>query len=135
MILPGRVSDDELPYYLAAADVLALPLADTLVNRGRWPHKLGDMLAAERPVIVSAGGEFPTMIGARNCGLLVPFSGDAYAKALLDLLQSPQEAAGLAQRGRRLMVDEFNWVTIGRQLRDVVERVANHKGTHPGRTT
>jgi len=131
LIVPGRVSDQDLPYYLGAADVLALPLADTLVNRGRWPHKLGDMLAAERPVIVSAGGEFPEMIGTRNCGRLVPFNGEAYAAALVDLLEYPEAAAELAQRGRRLMIDEFNWVKIGHQLRDVVQKVANHE-TVPG---
>jgi len=40
-VLPGRVADEDLPWYLACADVLALPLEDTLINRGRWPHKLG----------------------------------------------------------------------------------------------
>jgi glycosyltransferase involved in cell wall biosynthesis len=124
VIAPGRVSDDDLPYYLAAADILALPLADTLVNRGRWPHKLGDLLAAERPVIVSAGGEFPIMLGARACAQVVPFSGEAYADAVLELLRSPGEAAELARRGRRLIVDELNWTTIGSQLRKLVERVA-----------
>src|SRR3546814_16857697 len=47
-LTPGRVSDEELPLYIGAADVLALPLEDDIVNRGRWPHKLGDMLEIGR---------------------------------------------------------------------------------------
>jgi glycosyltransferase involved in cell wall biosynthesis len=123
LIAPGRVSDEDLPYYLAAADVLALPLANTLVNRGRWPHKLGDMLAAERPVIVSAGGEFPIMLGLRSCARVVRFTGKGYADALLELLRLPREAAELAHRGRRLVLDELNWAKIGDQLQELVERV------------
>jgi len=48
------------------------------------------------------------MIGARNCGLS-SVQRDAYAKAARSASVSPG-GGRLAQRGRRLMVDEFNWL-------------------------
>lgn len=123
MILPGRVSDDDLPRYLACADVLALPLEDNLINRGRWPHKLGDLVAAARPVLVSVGGEFPQMLGARGCAWVLPFDAVAYAEAISALLCSPHRAAELARRGRDLIVKELNWDRIGVEVAAVVERV------------
>jgi len=126
-ILPGRVSDDDLPRYLACADVLALPLEDNLINRGRWPHKLGDLLAAGRPVLVSVGGEFPEMLGQRGCARVVSFEPAAYAAAVTDLLASPEGAADLARRGRELIVDELNWDRLGDQVASVVEGVMARK--------
>jgi len=123
MILPGRVSDDDLPRSLACADLLALPLEDNPINRGRWPHKLGDLVAAGRPVLVSVGGEFPQMLGERGCAGVVAFDAAAYAAAISDLLASPDRATELARRGRQLIVDELNWDRLGGQVTSVVEQV------------
>jgi glycosyltransferase involved in cell wall biosynthesis len=122
VITPGRVPDADLPRYLGAADVLALPLEDNLVNRGRWPHKLGDMLAAQRPVVVSQGGEFPQLLRERQCALLVEFDAGAFARAIDDIIDRPDEHAPMAARGRNLIETELNWDVIGGQLEDVLRR-------------
>ncbi len=124
LILPGRVSDEDLPYYLASCDVLALPLEDTLANRGRWPHKLGDMVASARPVVTSPGGEFPELLGANECVRLVPFDADSFSEGILDVLNSPTAALDMAGRGRRFACDHLNWSEIGREVNRVVEAIA-----------
>jgi len=53
----GRVEERKVPEYLAAADILLLPMADTLVERARFPIRLGDYLAAGRAVVASDVGE------------------------------------------------------------------------------
>jgi len=118
LILPGRVSDDAAVLF-GGCGRPRLPLPTPSQQRA-LPHKLGTC-SPRAPLIVTPE-RVSHYIGARNSSL-VPFSGDAYAKALLICFSLPRRRR-LAQRGRRLMVDEFNWVTIGRQLRDVVERVA-----------
>jgi glycosyltransferase involved in cell wall biosynthesis len=123
VITPGRVSDADLPRYLAACDVLALPLEDNLVNRGRWPHKLGDMIAAQRPVIVSGGGEFPALLAARSAALVVDHSAEAFARAFADVFSDPDAFAAMARRGRELIERELNWDVIGDRLAEIV-RVA-----------
>jgi glycosyltransferase involved in cell wall biosynthesis len=125
VITPGRVSDADLPYYLACADVLALPLEDNLVNRGRWPHKLGDMLAAERPVIVSRGGEFPELLESRGCAVVVEFDAAAFARAIDAALTDRAGHAALAARGRGLIERELNWDVIGDQLEGVLHRMTS----------
>lgn len=128
LIAPGRVSDADLPRYLAAADVLALPLQDNLVNRGRWPHKLGDMLAAKRPVVISRGGEFPELIEERGCGVVVDYTAVGFSRAIADALAEPERHAAIAARGRALIETELNWDVIGVQLADALERaVAAHE--------
>ena len=122
VLAPGRVSDRDLPRYLGAADVLALPLEDNLVNRGRWPHKLGDMIAAQRPVIVSRGGEFPQLLEARGCAHVVDFDAAAFARGIDEVLARHEHFEAMALRGRRLIETELNWDVIGAQLQDVLHQ-------------
>jgi len=122
MIATGRVSDDDLPRYLAACDVLALPLEDNLINRGRWPHKLGDMLAAERPVVTTMAGEFPALIAEHGAGLVVELSSAGFATAIADVLARPASHLAMARRGRALIERELNWDVIGAHLGRVVDR-------------
>lgn len=122
VIATGRISDADLPTYLAACDVLALPLEDNLVNRGRWPHKLGDMLAAQRPVVTTLAGEFPALIAEREAGVLVAPTGPAFASAIAEILARPTGFTAMAARGRDLIERELNWDVIGAHLARVVDR-------------
>ena len=119
---PGRVTDSALPRYLAACDVLALPLEDNLTNRGRWPHKLGDMIAAQRPVVVSRGGEFPALLEREAAAVIVDHSATAFASALIDVVSEPARFAAMARRGRELIEQRLNWDVIGKDLERAVER-------------
>ena len=56
IITPGSIPYADLGRYLAAADVLALPLPDVANSRARCPIKFGDYLAAGRPVVSCAHG-------------------------------------------------------------------------------
>jgi glycosyltransferase involved in cell wall biosynthesis len=122
VIATGRVSDEDLPRYLTACDVLALPLENNLVNRGRWPHKLGDMLAAQRPVVTSAAGEFPALIARHAAGVIAELSPHGFATAIRDLLERTDAASAMAHRGRALIERDLNWDVIGGHLGRVVER-------------
>lgn len=122
LLAPGRVTDADLPKYLAASDVLALPLEDNLINRGRWPHKLGDMLAAQRPVVVSRAGEFSELVEQRGCGVVVDYTAAGFAHAIADALARPEYHAPIAERGRALIESELNWDMIGVKLADALDR-------------
>lgn len=122
LLTPGRVSDEDLPSYIGASDVLALPLEDDIVNRGRWPHKLGDMLAARRPVVVSRGGEFPRMLEQRGCAIMADFGADSFASKIDAVIARPADYADVANRGRQLIESELNWDVIGEQLEQALKR-------------
>ncbi len=120
VIAVGRVTDAQLPRYLAACDAFALPLEDDVANRGRWPHKLGDMIAAGRPVVVSPAGEFPALLAQRQAARVVEPTPAAFATALADVLATPD--AAMVRRGRELIERELNWTAIGEVLERALER-------------
>jgi len=53
----GFVPEDMLPAWLAASDVLLLPLADNAANRYRCPQKAFWYLGARRPIVANPVGE------------------------------------------------------------------------------
>lgn len=124
VLLPGWVSDEHLPLYLASCNVLALPLEDNLANLSRWPHKLGDMIACERPVVTSPAGEFPEMLRNRQCAIVVECDADKYSEAVLAILADQDAAKEMAHRGRRFATEELSWEIVGDQVVQVVAKVA-----------
>lgn len=66
----GRLPQEDFVKALTCADVFLLPFADKIYNRGRWPCKIGDYLAAGRPVVSNPTGEVRAIMqrGAGECG-------------------------------------------------------------------
>lgn len=117
IIRTGFVSPEALNYYLAACDVLCLPLADTLANRGRFPSKLTDYFAAGRPVVASAVGDVTELLEQTQAGLVTLPSAQALATAIMRLLEDDLLRVQLGQNGRRAAEAEYNW-------RNLAERVS-----------
>jgi glycosyltransferase involved in cell wall biosynthesis len=124
VVLPGWVQDDALPRYLASCDVLVLPLEDNLANRGRWPHKLGDMIASGRPVVTSHVGDFPTLLHQRDAAVVVGCTPEEFSAEVESLWSNRDRAAELGARGRAVAVEELTWDVVGRQVAQVVSKVA-----------
>ena len=93
---------ERLPEVLAAGDIHVVPLKRGLA----WssvPSKLYSILAAGRPVVASvdAGTEVARTIAQAGAGLSVPpEDAEAFTKALRKLLDGPDEARAMGERGR-----------------------------------
>jgi colanic acid biosynthesis glycosyl transferase WcaI len=93
---------ERLPEVLAAGDIHVVPLKRGLA----WssvPSKLYSILAAGRPVVASvdAGTEVARTIDQAGAGLSVPpEDAEAFTKAIRRLLDDPDEARAMGERGR-----------------------------------
>lgn len=119
--LAGPVPFREVPGFLAAADVVAIPQRDTSDTRGQVPAKLFDAMAMGRPVVSTA----VSMIGEvlDGCGLVVP-PGDtgALAGAIGWLLDHPEQAAAFGARARGRCVERYSFAAARTVLFPLVER-------------
>lgn len=86
VIYKGWLELDEYSFYLRACDVFVLPLGDVPRNAGRWPHKLGDFLYFERPIITNPIGDIPKLFKGKQLGFLCPNEQQAYYDLLENLL-------------------------------------------------
>src|SRR5262249_16377830 len=98
----GEIAFDDVPRFLAAADVVAVPQRATTDTVGQVPAKLVDAMAMARPVVATSVSMIPEMLD--GCGVVVP-PGDppALAKAIAELLADPlrAETLGSPPRARR----------------------------------
>ena len=102
----GRVPSLAVPRWLAACDVVVLPS----LRRAGWAEQFGRILveamACGVPVVGSASGEIPKVIG--DAGRVVPEGDDAaLARALAALAGRPGERARLGARGRARVLERF----------------------------
>lgn len=110
VILAGIKPYSHLPDYYAAADVLAMPLRDTLFNRARWPNKIGDYLAAGRPTVSHPVGDIKRLFAEHHIGFLAePDSAEDFAAQVARLFDDPSMASQMGETARRLAEDEYSW--------------------------
>lgn len=74
------------------------------------PIKLFEYMAAGMPVISSDFPLWREIVQDAQCGLLIdPTNTDALVRAMLTILSDPAEAEAMGARGRRAVVEKYNW--------------------------
>ncbi|HNY28000.1 MAG TPA: glycosyltransferase family 4 protein [Candidatus Sumerlaeota bacterium] len=134
-----RVDFERIPQVLGAADVLALPLAESAANRARWPNKFGDYLAAGRPTVTCAIGDlgdyFPSppsleawLAGETEApdrlpiGWAAPCDSAAFGHALGQLLDHPDRWDAMGHAARQLAETDLNWENLIVEVERFLER-------------
>ena len=109
----------QMPLYLSMGDVLAVPLADTLLARSQMPCKVFEAMAMGKPVVASAVSDLPEVL--EGCGYLVPPGNvGAVAEAFRRIQSRSAEAADMGRRARARCVEEYGAVRAGERLRTLV---------------
>jgi len=113
----GWVDAENLPDWLAAADVALYLMDDTLINRAKCPVKLVDLMAAGVPVVADGVGQVGEYIVHGESGRLVP-PGDysAMAEVALDLIADRAWRLRLGVAARRRLSENYHWQCLGDQL-------------------
>jgi glycosyltransferase involved in cell wall biosynthesis len=70
IIFPGYVEFKTYNMYMSACNIYVLPFADTNINRGRWPNKIGDYLCLKRPIISNPTGDIEKIFQSYHVGAL-----------------------------------------------------------------
>ena len=109
VIRVGGIPSEALGRYLACADLFLLPLRDNDANRSRWPNKIGDYMAAGRPIIASRVGEVVPVMESDNIGFLVANDPQEVAKHMMKLFDNPEVAEDMGSRARALAENKYSW--------------------------
>lgn len=85
-----------------------------------YPVKLFEYMAAALPVIASKHGESAKFLQEAQGGILVdPLNAKEIADAILWMLDHPEEAAEMGKRGRKLILEKYNWEAESKRLIDL----------------
>lgn len=121
----GYVSQAQLGELLACADVVLLPFPDEPSNQARLPNRLGDSMAAGRPVVSNDVGEVGEIIHREGIGLAVGEAPEEMADALVKLLMEKDFARTMGQRGREAAKARYAWSSLADNVFDFYLRLAS----------
>ena len=120
VIVRGAVPFDEVPRYLAAADVVAVPQRATSDTVGQVPAKLFDAMAMARPIVSTSVSMIPEIL--EGCGLLVPPGEPRALRAMLEtLLSSAERAQELGRRARARCIERYSFTAARAVLFPLVD--------------
>ena len=124
-ILPGWERVDFMGY-LSRDSIVALfeksriglaVLHSIKTFRESYPIKLFEYMSAGMPVVVSDFPLWREIVGGAGCGLLVdPLDPKAILEAMRWLLEHPEEAEAMGQRGQEAVFERYNWNREGEKL-------------------
>ena len=103
----GRVEPEDVPALYEDADIFVN--SSVIDNQ---PVSILEAFASGLPVVSTATGDIPAMVGAGDRGLLVPPDApEAMARAVAGLLHEPRRAVGMTRRARQA-IPEYAWPSV-----------------------
>jgi len=130
----GEIPFDDVPRYLVAADVVAVPQRDTSDTIGQVPAKLFDAMALGRPIVSTSVSMIPEIL--EGCGLVVaPGDVSALAGAIRRLLGDAGEAAALGRRARERCEARYSFRVARSILFPIVEKLTEPMNSNRGWST
>jgi glycosyltransferase involved in cell wall biosynthesis len=103
-----------------------LPYAN---NTSCLPNKLFDYMLVGLPVVASNFPLYEDVVLPNRCGRIVdPSRPDEIARAMEYLIEHPQEAREMGERGRRAVLETYNWTKESEKLLMIYDAVLNDKG-------
>ncbi len=112
----GPVSYERLKDVLACADVMLLPYPNVAINQVNFPNKLGDYMAAGRPVVTNPTGDMGQMVQDEGIGMVTSEDPQAYAEAICVLLADPVQREAMGKRARHLAETRYSWRAMAQKV-------------------
>ena len=131
VIVHGPVSYLDLPRYLASMDV-GLVLYNLRYDGGS-PLKLFDYCASGCVPFCSPGQGIEEVLDGAGAGFVQWWTAESLCEALDTLRRDPQTLKGMAQRGRELIEQRYNWKAIAMKTDDIIRKSISRRSGADGR--
>lgn len=121
------LSIEDLNLYLAACDVVWLPLQKTLTSRGRWPLKLSDYMATGRATVSTNTGDWVKLFeGEHPIGVLAEDNAVDFVEKTVGLLSDPAGRTIYEKNARHLAETVFAWPKVTDKLEQFYASLLNN---------
>lgn len=115
----GQLAYAQLGEILACGDLMLLPYTSHPLNWGRFPSRVGDYLAAGRPIVTNPTADLGRLVRDEQVGLATAEQPEAMADAVCSLIERPELGRELGARGRQLAETRLAWRTLAAQVAEL----------------
>lgn len=121
----GRIAPDRIAAVLSGVRAGLVPLLPMRNFIKSMPTKMLEYLGAGLPVIASSCLEAARMLTEHDCGILVEAGDpDAIARAIRSLVDQPEIAQAMGERGQYIVNERYQWTSEARKLTNLYARIA-----------
>lgn len=122
IVTAGPQSHHKMPAFLSLADLIVLPLQDTLLAQSQVPCKIFEAMAMSRPIIASDVSDMATILD--DSGWVVP-SGDvaALAEQIREVFANPDEAKRRGEKARERCIAHYSSEVTRRSLVSLIRGI------------
>jgi glycosyltransferase involved in cell wall biosynthesis len=118
VVLVGQLPHAQALHYVQDADVCVSPFFPTPVLNSTSPTKLVEYMAMGKPVVANDHPEQRLVLQQSDAGYCVPYEEQAFADAIVKILESPEIASAMGRRGRDYALGHRTYPRIA----DIVEQ-------------
>ena len=109
IIFSGWAPRQEIPNYIAAADIGVVPMRNTSASRARGLSKVLEYLCQSRPVVMAGIGQAEELTdGGKAAFLIEPDTPSALADGIITAFRNPGLCREKGLHGRRYVKDKFS---------------------------
>ncbi|MEM9919829.1 MAG: glycosyltransferase [Bacteroidota bacterium] len=119
-----NVPHDEIADHYLPALALLIPLRPSLQDAARFPHKIGEYVATGNPMISTNFGEVAYYFRDEESALIAEgYEVDQFAAKMQFVLDHPEKARAIGQRGKALGLREFNYTSYGHPIKKFLHQL------------
>ncbi len=108
----GYLSNKEYNATLMESDIFCMTRVNTPFANAGFPFKLGEMLAAGKPVIATRVGEVESFLDEKSAVLISPGDSNMLADAIFFLINDEKKASQIGIKGKEKAILYFNATNI-----------------------
>ena len=113
----------EIPDYVAAADIIAMPLRSNPSAMVQMPYKIYEMMSMAKPIIASKVADIP--IALENCGKVIESNNVKQLKdAILDYADNKSLRLLHGKKAREKCIKEYSFNVIRKKLFEVYDNLS-----------
>lgn len=124
VIMTGKVDHSLVPEMLSITDVAVAPNISFFDGHGGSPLKIFEYMSAGKAIVATRTGQITDIVKDGYSGILVqPGDVDAFAEAIIMLLQHPRERRRLSQNAKQMAIEKHSWEHYAVRLEEIYRSV------------
>lgn len=120
VILTGRIPYEQVPSYLAAADLVLVPMEKDVVGNSASPLKLFEAMAMKKAIIASNTRGIRDVMTNNVEGVLLPQDEKVWTRAIREILKDSDKASELGKNAGKRIQAEFDWNVMVTKLAEIL---------------